>query len=47
MATVKRYEDFMKAHVVPKGATTETTNTRIPSQEHGVYGGRYHIEDEE
>ncbi len=46
MTTIKRYEDFLKAHAVPKGETAVITNTRIPSVDHGVYGGRYHIDDE-
>lgn len=52
MTSVKKYEEFMKAHAVPKDAPRETikTNTRIPSKagdkEH-VYGGKYNIPDED
>jgi P4 family phage/plasmid primase-like protien len=51
MTSIKKYEDFMRAHSVPKDAPKETikTNTRIPSKpgdkEH-VYGGKYNIPDD-
>ena len=51
MAYVKKYEDFMRAHSVPKDAPKESikTNSRIPSKPHNkeqVYGGKYNIPDE-
>ena len=50
MAT-KKYEDFMKAHSVPKDAPKDSikTNTRIPSKpgdKEQVYGGKYNIPDD-
>ena len=51
MSAVKKYEEFMKAHSVPKDAPKDAikTNARIPSKAGGkeqVYGGKYHIPDE-
>ena len=51
MAAIKKYEEFMKAHSVPKDAPKESikTNTRIPSKpgdKEQVYGGKYNIPDE-
>lgn len=51
MTSVKKYEDFMRAHSVPKDAPKESikTNARIPSKpgnKEQVYGGKYNIPDE-
>ena len=51
MSAIKKYEEFMKAHSVPKDAPKESikTNTRIPSKpgdKEQVYGGKYNIPDE-
>lgn len=41
--------DFLNAHQIPKDSPTslEITHTRIPSKEHNVYGGSYHIPQED
>ena len=40
-------DDFLKTHIKKKDDLREITNTRIGSQEMGIFGGSYHVTPEE
>ena len=46
-AKLESLDDFLKFHIKKKEDPKEITNTRIGSQELGIYGGSYHIKQEE
>lgn len=47
-ASCTDFNDFLIKHLVQKGDTTKViTNTRIPDKTSNIYGGSYHIPDEE
>ena len=44
--TIKFY-DFMKSHLTKKDSENGPTNTRIGDQDSGIFGGSYHIPDDD
>lgn len=38
---------FLKNHIIKKDSDKRSTNTRIGDEESGIYGGNYHVPDEE
>ena len=42
-----KFFDFMKNHLVKKDSENGPTNTRIGDQESGIFGGSYHIPDDD
>jgi P4 family phage/plasmid primase-like protien len=42
-----KFFDFMKNHVISKDSDKKSTNTRIGDKSMNIYGGNYHISEEE